>query len=447
MRRPARYGQDTLWAPSTLWAQGAKPAPPGRLLRVDPGAQPEAAAKGAVAFQRLAEALPAARPGDRVQLAPGRHVAGPLTVPGGITIVGAEDGAKGRRPTVALRGPVRFAPGSRSTIRGIDFVPAEGVSKTAASKTAASRAAASKTAASKTEKTTSKSTTPRKSTTSCGGAMQIDGGASPNLISVSYSGFSAMRGGALCVLDGAQPTIANALLTGNDASYGAALYSAAASPRVVNATITGNGGPGAALYLAGGSPTVDNSIIWGNAGGSVTEGTLTDYTITFNIDEVEVSGWEAPGDLEELVVEAGPNTYTLNTTSGSATADIEVPGGVTEITLTQDDADYINTFVANNTWNEPLPDWRTEPDYQGNTSITIPVSALNQNGDSEYQITVIPTVSPDGYNTIGDVSPNIGARWIGNNPDIKLCVIKQDTNGNDITDTEYGYLQEGQRPQ
>jgi hypothetical protein len=169
------------------------------------------------------------------------------------------------------------------------------------------------------------------------------------------------------------------------------------------------------------------------------------YPITFTIDEVELSTWEAPGDLEELVVTAGPNTYTLDTSSGSATASIEVPGGTTEITLTQDDADYINTFVANNTWNEPLPDWSEEPDYQGNTTITIPVSALNQNGDSEYQVTVIPVESPDGYSTIGDVSPEVNesARWIGNNPDIKLCVVKEDTNGDNITDTEYQQIQDG----
>jgi hypothetical protein len=111
--------------------------------------------------------------------------------------------------------------------------------------------------------------------------------------------------------------------------------------------------------------------------------------------------------------------------------------------LSQDDADYINTFVANNTWNESAPDWRTEPDYQGNTSITIPVSALNQNGDSEYQVTMIPTESPDGYSTIGDISPHVGVRWLGNNPDVKLCVIKEDTNGNEITDQEYSYLQDG----
>jgi hypothetical protein len=171
--------------------------------------------------------------------------------------------------------------------------------------------------------------------------------------------------------------------------------------------------------------------------------TPAEYTITFNIDEVEVSGWEAPGDLEELVVTAGTNTYTLDTSDETETATITVPNGVTEITLSQDDADYINTFVANNTWNESAPDWRTEPDYQGNTSITIPVSALNQNGDSEYLVTVIPAESPDGYSTIGDISPHVGVRWLGNNPDVKLCVIKEDTNGNDITDEEYGYLQEG----
>jgi len=171
------------------------------------------------------------------------------------------------------------------------------------------------------------------------------------------------------------------------------------------------------------------------------------YTITFNIDEVELSSWEAPGDLEELIVEAGPNTYTLDTSDETATATITVPSSVTEITVMQDDADYISTFVANNSWNEPLPDWSEEPDYQGNTSLTIPVSALNQNGDSEYQVTVIPVESPDGYSTIGDISSlfnsNRVRRWKAENPNLELAIVAEGENGTIYDGEMYDDMVEG----
>ena len=169
--------------------------------------------------------------------------------------------------------------------------------------------------------------------------MRIDGGASPTLISVSYSGYSADTGGALCVLEGSAPTIANALITGSSASYGAALYSAAASPRLVNATITGNGGPGAALYLAGGSPSVESSIIWNNAGGSVTEGAL--YDVLVSVTDSETGD---PLSGVTVDVDEGAQDIAAATTNGAGQADIQdlsadqgvVAGDVLTYTLAKD---------------------------------------------------------------------------------------------------------------
>ena len=334
----------------------------------------------------IGAALEAAAPGDTIRLLPGRHrwgaakSASARVIPAGVVITGSQT-------TAVTTFPLRFAPGPAATIQGVAFRPAEEY----AGKSVASVSAAS---------------------TSCGGAMRIDGGASPTLISVSYDGYSADTGGALCVLEGSAPTIANAVITGSSAGQGAALYSVQSSPRLVNATVTGNGGPGAALYLAGGSPTVDNSIIWNNAGGSVTEGTISTYTITGNTTqegltlpdaEVEIRN-QATGELIGTTTTNGTGDFTFTTTTttnytAEVTADTdEHLDASTTLDVTGEGTYEAGTLDLNRT------DYDVESDVSGRfgdvTGATIVItdgtntytSTTNAQGDAT---TTIVTPAPD----------------------------------------------------
>ena len=294
----------------------------------------------------------------------------------------------------------------------------------------------------------------------CGGGLRLDG-ASPTLQNVRVVGNQAVRGGGLCLTGGAAPTVANALVAENAATEaGGGVYAAGGSAGTfTHATITANTAPtGGGLYALDSAPTVQSSIVWDNAGGSIAN--AASYALTLNsvvVGEDPGTGHivydDAPGDLEELTVEAGPNTYTFDMLDKTHTETITVPSGVEKILISHNDADYINTFAANNTWNEPLPDWNELPDYQStnryafpdpnaSNTLAIPVDDLNQNGTSTYRVSMIPATMPLGEDTKGSYETPLQetSRWTNEHDNVIWSAIREDDSGNLRTQEEYDVL-------
>jgi hypothetical protein len=294
----------------------------------------------------------------------------------------------------------------------------------------------------------------------CGGGLRLDG-ASPTLQNVRIVGNRAGRGGGLCLTGGAAPAIANALIAENTATEagGGAYADQGSAGAFAHVTITANAAPtGGGLYVLDSAPTVHGSIVWDNAGGSLAS--ATSYTLTLTSVVVgEDAGTgnivydDAPGELDELIVEAGANTYTYDMLGQTDTQTIVVPEGAHEILILHNDPDYINTFAVNNTWNEPLPDWKTDPDYTStprrglpdenpSNTLAIPVSSLNQDGTSTYQASMIPATMPLGENTMDSYETPLQEtkRWTDEHDDIIWSAIREDDFGTLRTQAEYDTL-------
>ena len=136
-------------------------------------------------------------------------------------------------------------------------------------------------------------------------------------VNVTDENGDPLSGANVTLEDGSDPSETSTTNTSGDATVAGTVKTGIQENESISLEATLNGYEGATTTV-----TADPGNRNQTATLQLTE-EITSYTITFNIDEVELSTWEAPGDLEELVVTAGPNTYALDTSSGSATADIE----------------------------------------------------------------------------------------------------------------------------
>jgi hypothetical protein len=101
--------------------------------------------------------------------------------------------------------------------------------------------------------------------------------AGPAMVRVTFSGNSAMNGGAIHNRYNS-PTIANAVFSGNAATRGGAIYNepfygSPSRPVIINASFSGNAATfGGAIYNSGSHPIIRNSIMWDNrsVGGTAT---------------------------------------------------------------------------------------------------------------------------------------------------------------------------------
>ncbi|MCS4039326.1 hypothetical protein [Salinibacter ruber] len=229
------------------------------------------------------------------------------------------------------------------------------------------------------------------------------------------------RGGGAYVTGG---TLHHAVLTGNRARRGAALF-ATGSPALEVLRVTGNHATEAgALYFSGDASTAEHLTVADNTAGSgpsgmyfigsdaaiedVAAGPNTTSTvaeriqITFNPktvgDTLYTGGYE--GELDYTV---STNDTTIAIT-GNATAEVPIADG-DNLEISTSDPEYLSTIIANDD-TEPLPFQGSgipdEPDYQ-NTTISIPKSDVV----NEYQVGGFPTTSTDGRNMETTILPHV----------------------------------------
>lgn len=436
-----------------LWAAAVPTAATAQTVYyVDAGAAPSGdGSSWAAAFDALPDALGAAQPGDAIWIAAGTYVPGPdrhdaFALKDDVALLGGFAGTEA--------GPAERTLGAAATVLSGD-VDSDGAPSGNAYHVVTASAGVTGSAVldrlTITGGNADGTGADGSGADGCGGGLRLDG-ASPTLQNVRIAGNRAVRGGGLCLTGGAAPAIANALIAENTATEagGGAYADQGSAGAFTHVTITANAAPtGGGLYALDSSPTVHGSIVWDNAGGSLAS--ATSYTLTLTsvvVGEDPGTGnivyEDAPGELEELIVQAGENTYTYNMLDKTDTQTIEVPGGVDEILISHDDPDYINAFAVNNTWNEPLPDWKTEPDYQSiwsidqpvdpnpSNTLAIPVNNLNQNGTSEYQASMIPATMPLGENTVASYATPIGEtkRWSPQRDDVIWSAVREDQDGN-----------------
>ncbi|MCS3860474.1 hypothetical protein GGP86_000222 [Salinibacter ruber] len=230
------------------------------------------------------------------------------------------------------------------------------------------------------------------------------------------------RGGGAYVTGG---TLHHAVLTGNRARRGAALF-ATGSPVLEVLRVTGNHATEAgALYFSGDTSTAGHLTVADNTAGSgptglyfigsdaaiedIAAGPNTTSTvaeriqITFNPktvgDTLYTGGYE--GELD-YTVSTDDTTFT---TTGSTTADVPIADN-DELEISTSDSEYLSTVVANNTDTEQPPfqvsGFPDEPDYQ-NTTISIPKSDVV----NEYQVVGFPNTSTDGRDMETTFLPHI----------------------------------------
>ncbi|MCS4142600.1 hypothetical protein [Salinibacter ruber] len=237
------------------------------------------------------------------------------------------------------------------------------------------------------------------------------------------------RGGGAYVTGG---TLHHAVLSGNRARRGAALF-ATGSPALEVLRVTGNHATEAgALYFSGDASTAEHLTVADNTAGSgpsgmyfigsdaaiedlaagpgATHAVAERIQVTFNPVTVGNSLYEGGSYSGELdyTVSTGDTTFT---TSGSTTADVPISDG-DNLEISHGDSEYISTFAVNNTDTEQPPfqvsGFPDEPDYQSSSTVSIPKSdVVNQ-----YQIRGIPSTSPEGKDTKSTYGGDLGAgRW------------------------------------
>jgi uncharacterized repeat protein (TIGR01451 family) len=151
-----------------------------------------------------------------------------------------------------------------------------------------------------------------------------DAECSPTLMHLSFSGNSAVVGGAV-YNNGenglSNPTLVNVSFSGNSAFTGGAMYNdgfshGTSSPTVVNVTFSGNaaeGGSGGAMYNDGyggvSNPTLTNVILWGNRAdgeGDQMVNAQANPAIGYSLVE---GGWDGPGIYNQygIVTDEGGN--------------------------------------------------------------------------------------------------------------------------------------------
>jgi hypothetical protein len=399
-----------------LWAAAVPTAATAQTVRyVDAGAAPGGdGSSWAAAFDALPDALDAAQPGDAIWIAAGTYVPGPdrrdaFSLKDGVALLGGFAGTEAR--------PAERTLGAAATVLS-GAVDGDGAPSGNAYHVVTAPAGVTGSAVLD-RLTITGGNADGTGVDGCGGGLRLDG-ASPTLQNVRIAGNRAVRGGGLCLTGGAAPPVANALIAENTATEagGGAYADQGSAGAFTHVTITANAAPtGGGLYVLDSAPTVKSSIVWDNAGGSLAS--ATSRTITFTIDEIGndlYPGNDAPGNLEELIIQVGTTTETVDVSTGTGTKTFTIPGTTSSITITQNDVDdYTRSFGMNKTETEnpvhldtDLTNRLPEPtDYVGQTDITIPVDEL----ESSYQVKILSLTSPDGYDTGGDfmeqfVSPN-----------------------------------------
>ncbi|MCS4134683.1 hypothetical protein [Salinibacter ruber] len=230
------------------------------------------------------------------------------------------------------------------------------------------------------------------------------------------------RGGGAYVTGG---TLHHAVLTGNRARRGAALF-ATGSPALEVLRVTGNHATEAgALYFSGDASTAEHLTVADNTAGSgpsgmyfigsdaaiedVAAGPNTTSTvaeriqITFNPktvgDSLYTGGYGNPFDY---TVSTDDTTFT---TTGTTTADVPIADN-DDLEISTSDPEYLSTIAANNTDTEQPPfqvnGFPDEPDYQ-NTTIAIPKSDVV----NDYEVVGFPTTSTDGRNMEETILPHV----------------------------------------
>jgi hypothetical protein len=247
------------------------------------------------------------------------------------------------------------------------------------------------------------------------GELHIEGGAA------NGSG-PQRRGGGAYVTGG---TLHHAVLTGNRARRGAALF-ATGSPVLEVLRVTGNHATEAgALYFSGDASTAGHLTVADNTAGSgpsglyfigsdaaiedIAAGPNTTSTvaeriqITFNPktvgDSLYTGGYGNPFDY---TVSTDDTTFT---TTGTTTADVPIADN-DDLEISTSDPEYLSTIAANNTDTEQPPfqvnGFPDEPDYQ-NTTIAIPKSDVV----NDYEVVGFPTTSTDGRNMEETILPHV----------------------------------------
>jgi hypothetical protein len=178
--------------------------------------------------------------------------------------------------------------------------------------------------------------------------------------------------------------------------------------------------------------------IQASAAGSLHLPTETPAEYTFTVNTVEIGaqafpGGDAPGVLETATLTVGGTEYTLDLADGTETVTVTFPSGTNTATLEATDPDYINTKLLNFTQKT----YSEQPDKQG-TTITFNKNEVSQNQTLRYEL--IPSESPDGYQTVPEVSQyvnyNRSARWKADNT-LLIGIIAEDESGNIRTGSEY----------
>lgn len=236
-----------------------------------------------------------------------------------------------------------------------------------------------------------------------GGGAHVSGGTLHHAV---LTGNLARRGSAVYAEN--SPTIEVVRATGNHATETGTVYLDGGAAVLRHVTIADNtladdaqdGANG--LQFAGSDATVEAFAL----GPETTNDVQTDRVeITFNPkvvgDTLYGGGY---GETLKYQVSTDDTTFTA---SGSTTADIPVADG-DDLELTQTGTGFLETLVANNTDTEPKPfnvsGHPDEPDYQ-NTTITIPKSDLV----NQYQVVGFPDTSPEGHSTADEYLPHVNS--------------------------------------
>ncbi len=242
----------------------------------------------------------------------------------------------------------------------------------------------------------------------------------------------ATRGAGIGIKRGA-PALQALLVNENTASkVGGGVYDYEGGATVAYTTIAHNdASSGGGTFKVSSSTTWPNTHAYSNSGGNKTSEPADKLTVTLSTTVVgndlyqdsdgdglgydDVSFHPENGTLDALTVKAGPVTKTIDMSSGSNTVNVPRSSDIDNLWFVQDDADFIDTWVMNDTENDPAPDLRknttdyetfpdpTKPDYQSpyddgqpdqNSSeynvLKLPAGELV----SSYEARVIPARSP-----------------------------------------------------
>ncbi|MCS4099879.1 hypothetical protein GGQ17_003152, partial [Salinibacter ruber] len=229
-----------------------------------------------------------------------------------------------------------------------------------------------------------------------GGGAYVTGGTLHHAV---LTGNRARRGAALFATG--SPVLEVLRVTGNYATEAGALYfsgDASTAGHLTVADNTAGSGP-SGLYFIGSDAAIEDMAAGPNTTSAVAERVRVTFTPKVVGDTLYAGGYGEPFDY---TISTGDTTFT---TTGTTTAEVPIAAG-DSLKISTADPEYLSTLAVNNTDTEQPPfsvsGFPDEPDYQ-DTTIAIPKSDVV----NDYQVAGFPATSTDGRDMETTILPHV----------------------------------------